>query len=226
MFEILNYNAWYAIYVNFIFSVFFGLMFSLRGPQGQNPRTTWVPWTTVWKTLRFPSELSGTLTPVLSKYEDGFENTQPRSGVMLVFTGTRGTTSKCVHYCRVVWKHKVKWRKLMSSWCLWTHSNSRNFKRDLSVSIPNHFNPSPTQWRMRTPQTIWKICRRAKLIFSNRISTAITFFSVSYTSHYSKSTHLIFWLRNASTSLTFNNCTFCPHCIDVLCKQRLVPLTA
>jgi hypothetical protein len=37
---------------------------------------------------------------------------------------------------------------------------------------------------------------------------------------------LTFWLRDASTSLTFNNCTLCPHCIYVLCKQRLVPLTA
>jgi hypothetical protein len=37
---------------------------------------------------------------------------------------------------------------------------------------------------------------------------------------------LTFWLRDASTSLTFSNCTFCPHCIYVLCKQRLVPLTA
>ena len=36
------------------------------------------------------------------------------------------------------------------------------------------------------------------------------------------------WCTN---SLTFNNCTFCPHCIYVFCiylgkKQRLVPLTA
>jgi len=32
LFEILNY----AIHVNFIFSVFFGPMFSLKGPQGLN----------------------------------------------------------------------------------------------------------------------------------------------------------------------------------------------
>jgi hypothetical protein len=38
--------------------------------------------------------------------------------------------------------------------------------------------------------------------------------------------HLTFWLRDASTSITFNNGTFCPRCIYVLCKQRLVPLTA
>jgi hypothetical protein len=38
--------------------------------------------------------------------------------------------------------------------------------------------------------------------------------------------NLTFWLRDAPTSLTFNNCTFCPHCIYVLCKQRLVLLTA
>jgi hypothetical protein len=37
---------------------------------------------------------------------------------------------------------------------------------------------------------------------------------------------LTFWLRDAPTSLTFNNCTFCPHCIYVFCKQRLGPLTA
>jgi hypothetical protein len=37
---------------------------------------------------------------------------------------------------------------------------------------------------------------------------------------------LTFWLRDAPTTLTFNNCTLCPHCIYVLCKQRLVPLTA
>jgi hypothetical protein len=37
---------------------------------------------------------------------------------------------------------------------------------------------------------------------------------------------LTFWLRDAPTSLTFNNCTLCPHCMYVLCKQRLVPLTA
>jgi hypothetical protein len=40
-----------------------------------------------------------------------------------------------------------------------------------------------------------------------------------------QSTSLTFWLRDAPASLTFNNCTFCPHCIYVLCKQRLVPLT-
>jgi hypothetical protein len=45
LFKILNYSVRYAIHVNFIFSVFFGLMFNLRGPQGQNPRTT------VWETL-------------------------------------------------------------------------------------------------------------------------------------------------------------------------------
>jgi hypothetical protein len=33
------------------FSVFFGLMFNLRGPHGQNPRTTCGPRTTVWETL-------------------------------------------------------------------------------------------------------------------------------------------------------------------------------
>jgi hypothetical protein len=46
--------------------------------------------------------------------------------------------------------------------------------------------------------------------------------------NYGKGKHatLTFWLRDASTSLTFNNCTFCPHCIYVLCKQRLVPITA
>jgi hypothetical protein len=37
---------------------------------------------------------------------------------------------------------------------------------------------------------------------------------------------LTFWLRDAPTSLTLNNCTVCPHCIYVFCKQRLVPLTA
>jgi hypothetical protein len=47
LFEILNYSVWYAIHVNFIFSAFFGLMFNLRGPQGQNPRTTCGPRTTV-----------------------------------------------------------------------------------------------------------------------------------------------------------------------------------
>jgi len=26
-------------------------MFNLKGPQGQNPRTTWGPRTTVWETL-------------------------------------------------------------------------------------------------------------------------------------------------------------------------------
>jgi hypothetical protein len=51
LFEILNYSVWYAIHVNFIFSLFFGLMFNLRGPQGQNPRTTCGPRTTVWETL-------------------------------------------------------------------------------------------------------------------------------------------------------------------------------
>jgi hypothetical protein len=39
-------------------------------------------------------------------------------------------------------------------------------------------------------------------------------------------TYLTIWLRDASTSLKFSSCTFCPHCIYVLCKQRLVPLTA
>ena len=51
LFEILIYSVWYAIHVNFIFSVFFGLMFNLKGPQGQNPRTTCGPRTTVWETL-------------------------------------------------------------------------------------------------------------------------------------------------------------------------------
>jgi len=26
-----------------------------------------------------------------------------------------------------------------------------------------------------------------------------------------------YWLYDAPTSLTFNNCTLCPHCIYVLC---------
>ena len=26
-----------------------------------------------------------------------------------------------------------------------------------------------------------------------------------------------YWLRDAPTSLTFNNCTLCPHCINVFC---------
>jgi len=26
-----------------------------------------------------------------------------------------------------------------------------------------------------------------------------------------------YWLRDAPTGLTFNNCTFCPHCIYVFC---------
>jgi hypothetical protein len=51
--EILSYSVWYAIHVDFIFSVFFGLMFNLRGPQGQNPRTTCGPRTTVWETLPY-----------------------------------------------------------------------------------------------------------------------------------------------------------------------------
>jgi hypothetical protein len=51
LFKILNYSVWYAIHVDFIFSFFYGLMFNLRGPQGQNPRTTCGPRTTVWKTL-------------------------------------------------------------------------------------------------------------------------------------------------------------------------------
>jgi hypothetical protein len=37
---------------------------------------------------------------------------------------------------------------------------------------------------------------------------------------------LTFWLREAPTSLTLNNCTFCPHRIYVFCKQRFMPLTA
>jgi len=26
-----------------------------------------------------------------------------------------------------------------------------------------------------------------------------------------------YWLRDATTSLTFKNCTLCPHCIYVVC---------
>jgi hypothetical protein len=37
LFEILNYSVWYAIHVNFIFSVFFGLMFTLRGTTRAEP---------------------------------------------------------------------------------------------------------------------------------------------------------------------------------------------
>jgi hypothetical protein len=51
LFKILKYSVWYAIHVNLIFSVFYGLMFNLRGPQGQNPRTTCGPRTIVWETL-------------------------------------------------------------------------------------------------------------------------------------------------------------------------------
>ena len=35
MFEILNYSVWYAIHVNLIFSVFFGLMFNLKDHKGR-----------------------------------------------------------------------------------------------------------------------------------------------------------------------------------------------
>jgi len=51
LFEILNNSVRYAIHVNFIFYVFFGIMFNLKGPQGQNPRTTCGPRITVWETL-------------------------------------------------------------------------------------------------------------------------------------------------------------------------------
>jgi len=27
----------------------------------------------------------------------------------------------------------------------------------------------------------------------------------------------VYWLSDAPTSLTFNNCTLCPHCIYVFC---------
>ena len=27
-----------------------------------------------------------------------------------------------------------------------------------------------------------------------------------------------YWLRDAPVSLTFKNCTLCPHCIDVFCN--------
>jgi hypothetical protein len=47
---ILNYSVRYLIHVNFIFSVIFGLKFNLRGPQGQNPRTT------VWETLAYVNQ--------------------------------------------------------------------------------------------------------------------------------------------------------------------------
>jgi hypothetical protein len=51
LFKILNYSVWYAIHVNFIFSVIFGLMLNLRRPQGQNPRTICGPRTTGLETL-------------------------------------------------------------------------------------------------------------------------------------------------------------------------------
>jgi hypothetical protein len=53
LFKILSYSVWYTIHINLIFSVFFGLMFKLRGPQGQNPRTTSGPRTTVWETMLY-----------------------------------------------------------------------------------------------------------------------------------------------------------------------------
>jgi hypothetical protein len=53
LFEILNYSVWYAIHINFIFSVFFWQMINLRGPQGQNPRTSCGSRTTVWETLPY-----------------------------------------------------------------------------------------------------------------------------------------------------------------------------
>jgi hypothetical protein len=51
LFKILNYSVWYAIHVNFIFSVFYELMFNLRGPKGQNPMTISGPRTKVCETL-------------------------------------------------------------------------------------------------------------------------------------------------------------------------------
>jgi hypothetical protein len=74
LFEILNYSVWYAIHVNFIFSVFFGLMFNLRGPQGQNPRTT------VWETLPL------VIQPVASHYT--------ATGWMVQGSNLGGDTSK------------------------------------------------------------------------------------------------------------------------------------
>jgi hypothetical protein len=53
LFKILNYSVWNAIHVNFIFSVFFWLIFNVRGPQGKNPRTTCGPRNTVWETLLY-----------------------------------------------------------------------------------------------------------------------------------------------------------------------------
>ena len=41
--------------------------------------------------------------------------------------------------------------------------------------------------------------------------------SYSLFSRYGIKPFKAYWLRDAQTSLTFNNCTLCPHCIYVFC---------
>jgi hypothetical protein len=79
----------------------------------------------------------------------------------------------------------------------------------------------------------WKIIQR--LLFRLKMYCAATCDTIHdatiklnlkpHSEEYLNKSRLTFWLRVASTSLTFNNCKFCPHCIYMLCKQRLVPLT-
>jgi hypothetical protein len=45
----------------------------------------------------------------------------------------------------------------------------------------------------------------------------VTFFHLGVNIFLSTLFSKIYWLRDAPTSLTFNNCTLCPHCIYVFC---------
>jgi hypothetical protein len=83
---------------------------------------------------------------------------------------------------------------------------------------------TPYEWQ----RTSWVSQQRPHYKISIRQSCHASGFTVCYLGAMSSVSEkfLTFWLRDASTSLTFNNCTLRPHWTCMLCKQRLVPLTA
>jgi hypothetical protein len=142
--------------------------------------------------------------------------------------------------------HHCGWVLTQPRWC----DRSTDFGQLLKRTLPHNSRSSvtyviavtvncssctPDYGRGECPKHVEWSCNKTKIVLLYIVGYLYTYVEKDARKHettiyiyiyiyiYSS---LTFWLRDASTSLTFSNRTFCPHCIYVLCKQRLVPLTA
>jgi len=143
LFEILNYSVWYPIHVNFIFSVFFGLMFNLKGPQGQNPRTTCDPRTTDWETLLYTKScLQQTGHKPFCPQNTGTENNCSKSIIILNYDRAV-TVYSCIGWCNQ--------KQYMPRWWCFLNITEICWPRVVLVDVQPHRDFCPSCSLLRVP---------------------------------------------------------------------------